>query len=94
MTWLKISLFQEKGLDNADNEDRAQWVEFFQYPAGSGRLLKKSPVVGRFGSGRSVEIFNRVFPGILFFLGQGARSWQAFGERKKYPQFLRQAQSC
>ena len=81
MTWLKISLFQEKGLDDANNEDRAHWVEFF------------SPVVGRFGSGRSVEIFNYVFPGTLFTLGQGGRSWQAFGERQKCLQFLRQAQS-
>ena len=81
MTWLKISLFQEKGLDDADNENRAHWVKFF------------SPVVGRFVSGNSVEIFNRVFPGTLFTLGQGGRSWQAFGERKKCLQFLRQAQS-
>ena len=60
----------------------AQCVGFFHNPAGSGRLLKKSTVVGRIGSGRSVEIFNRVFPGTLFTLGQGGRSWQAFGERK------------
>ena len=72
----------------------AQCVGFFHNPAGSGRLLKKSTVVGRIGSGRSVEIFNRVFPGTLFTLGQGGRSWQAFGERKKYLQFLRQAQIC
>ena len=62
MTWLKTSLFQEKGLDDANNEDRAHRVEFF------------SPVVGRFGSGRSVEIFNYVFPGTLFTLGQECRN--------------------
>ena len=34
---------------------------FFQYRAGSGRVLKKVRVAGRFGSGNSVEIFDRVF---------------------------------
>ena len=34
-----------------------------------GRVLKKSRVAGGFGSGRSVEIFDRVFPGILGISG-------------------------
>ena len=45
----------------------AQCVGFFHNPAGSGRLLKKSTVVGRIGSGRSVEIFNWVFPRYLIY---------------------------
>ena len=32
-------------------------------------IEKKSRVAGGFGSGRGVEIFNRVFPGILFIIG-------------------------
>ena len=35
---------------------------------GSG-IEKKSRLAGWFGSGRSVEIFYRVFPGILFIIG-------------------------
>ena len=38
----------------------------FQYQAGSGRVLKKEDwVAGGFDSGRSVEVFYRVFPGTL-----------------------------
>ena len=42
---------------------------FFQYKAGSGRVLKKSREADRFKSGRSVVIFVQVFPGTLFTLG-------------------------
>ena len=38
----------------------------FQYRVGSGRVLDKIPGIG---SGRSVEICDRVFPGISFSLG-------------------------
>ena len=47
---------------------RAQWVEFFfQFWAGWGRVLKKSRAAGGFGSGRSIEIFDRVFRVIRVF---------------------------
>ena len=39
---------------------RARQVGLFQYSAGLGRVLKKSQVAGRFRSGKSVEIFDRV----------------------------------
>ena len=48
---------------------RARQVGLFQYSAGLGRVSKKSQVAGRFGSGRSVEIFDRVLLGTLFSLG-------------------------
>ena len=38
----------------------------FQYLAGLGWVLKKSWVAGGFGSGRSVEVFNRVFLGYIW----------------------------
>ena len=47
---------------------RAQPEGFFQYRPASAGALKKSQVAGRFGSGISVEIFNRVFPGTFFTL--------------------------
>ena len=40
----------------------------FQYRVGSGRVLDTIPGSG-FGSGRSVEIYDWVFPGIFFTLG-------------------------
>ena len=40
----------------------------FQYQAGSGRVLKKGWVACGLELGRSVEIFDRVFPGTLFTL--------------------------
>ena len=46
-----------------------QQVGFFQYWAGSGWVLKKSWVASGFGSGRSVEIFDWVFPGTLLTFG-------------------------
>ena len=39
----------------------------FHYRAGSGRVLKKSWVAGRFGSCRSVEIFDRVYIWVPYF---------------------------
>ena len=48
---------------------RAQRVGFFQYRAGLCRVLKKSQVEGGFGSGMNVEIFDRVFLGVLFIIG-------------------------
>ena len=44
----------------------AQWVGFFQYRVG---YWTKYRVAGRVGSGRSVKIYDRVFPGIFFTLG-------------------------
>ena len=44
---------------------RDQRVRFFQYRAGSNRVLKQSQVAGEFGSGSSVEIFDRVYSVIL-----------------------------
>ena len=45
----------------------------FQYRVRSGRVLDKIPGSGSgsvgFGSGRSVEIYDRVFPVIIFTLG-------------------------
>ena len=48
---------------------------FFQYKAGSGRVLKKSREADRFKSGRSVVIFVQVFPGTLFTLGYIRAFW-------------------
>ena len=45
---------------------RAQLVGFFQYRLG---CWTKYRVAGRVGSGRSVEIYDRVFLGIFFTLG-------------------------
>ena len=42
---------------------------FSQYWAGTGQVLKKSWVAGGYRSGRSVEIFDRVFLGNLFTHG-------------------------
>ena len=44
---------------------RAQWVGFFNIRQVRVSIEKKS-VAGRFRSGRSVEIFDRIFPGTLF----------------------------
>ena len=40
----------------------------FQCRARLGRVSKKIGVAGRFGSGKSGEIFDRLFPGSLFSL--------------------------
>ena len=50
-------------------KNRAQRVEFYQYWVGSGQVLKKSQIVGGLGLGRRCEIFDQVFPGLLFTLG-------------------------
>ena len=49
--------------------DRAQRVVFFNIGQVLAGYQKKSRIAGGFGSGRRVEIFNRVFSGILFTLG-------------------------
>ena len=46
----------------------------FQYQVGSGSGQNTGYRVG-FGSGRSVEIYDRVFPGILFTLGYFRVCW-------------------
>ena len=50
-----------------------------KYRAGSSRVLKKSRVVGGFGSGRSVEIFHQVFPGTLYLRMGISRYYGCFG---------------
>ena len=48
---------------------RAQRVGFFNIGSGRVGYWTKYRVAGRVGSGRSVEIYDRVFPGIFFTLG-------------------------
>ena len=48
---------------------RAQRVGFFSIGSGRVGYWKKYRVAGRVGSGRSVEIYDRVFSGIFFTLG-------------------------
>ena len=62
---------------------RAQRIGFFQYQAGSGRVLKKGWLACGLESGRSVEIFDRVFPCTLLTL----RYFQVYGVVKVYPIF-------
>ena len=50
-------------------ESRAQRVGFFNIGSGRVGYWTKYRVAGRVGSGRSVEIYDRVFPGIFFTLG-------------------------
>ena len=47
----------------------AQRVGFFNIGSGRVGYWKKYRVAGRVGSGRSVEIYDRVFSGIFFTLG-------------------------
>ena len=54
---------------------RARQVGLFQYSAGFGSGIEKKSGAGRFGSGRSVEIFDWVFLGTLFTLGNSGISW-------------------
>ena len=48
---------------------RAQRVGFFNIGSGRVGYWTKYRVAGRVGSGRSVKIYDRVFPGICFTLG-------------------------